>query len=1193
MKKTILFIVLLCLGFILTAQEKSVIRIQNPQKEDVNLLFKKGFEIAAHQPRVFLDIIVTPSQKDEIRALGYDFQVTQTTDQLLENLQEGAELNGYLDYTQVVSELQQLELMHPGICKLFDIGDTRGKEYYLDGNNNYAGYNHEVWALKVSDNVLAEEDEPCIYYMAVHHAREPISNSVAMYILHHILDNYGSDPEITADVNSKQIWFVPLVNPNGHKIVTDETDLWWRKNIRDNDNSGTLQTGSSPDGVDPNRNYSWEWGGGGSSGNIYDETYRGPTPASEPEIQAMQNLMDNHHFVAGISYHSHGELVLYPYGYSTGATAPDHAALAELGIEMANNIPGLYGGHYTPQVAYDLYPADGTTDDYGYGQNGIFSYTIELATQFIPPASQINQICEDNLEGAMILLNRVDQSVVTGLVRDASTLQAVSAEVFVEGVDAIGSFRQPYTSNEEYGRYYRLLTDGNYTITFSCYGYIPQTFYNVNINNLSQTILDIYLQQAQSVSVTGTVTDLDTGLPIENASVQMLDTPIDPVFTNADGEYIFSQVMEGDYTFRIYAENYATILVDLTVSVENNVFDFQLEESNAWSYEEGVFEPEWSFGGNAPWFITSQDPYDGSHCAQSGAIGDLSSSIMEISMVLTSGGDISFARKVSSEATYDFLRFYIDDVLQDEWSGELDWEIVNFGVSSGQHTFKWVYIKDNYVANGSDCAWVDFIIFPPYIPSPEPADIQIDPLSFEVSLPPFASGDETLNISNLGDVPLDFSVFKLYQESRSRAYCSASGGCDEYISRVIFNTIDNSSGCGNYQDFTSIMTIVNLGETYDLTIENGNYYGSDDLAVWIDWNQDNVFNNTTEKVVCDANSGGEGTFQIEIPMDALPGLTTMRIRMKYYGSDCGDPCGSTSYGEVEDYTLNINGNFIDWLTISPMEGTVTGQDQTQLNFNFSTAELEEGTYYCDVLINSNDYNEPQLTVPCTLHVTGGSLVRLQAFLEGPFEISEMTTSLNDQQLIPLSQPFNGPPWNYSGDENILEINNPDITDWILVELRETTGDAGNANGETAIARKACFILKDGKIIDTEGNEDLFFDLDITENLYAVLMHRNHLSIISDQPLPLSGGIYIHDFTSGMAWGGPNAQKLLNAGIWGMYSGNADANSIINQVDLDQWNTMGGHEGYLNTDFNLDGQTNNQDKDERWLENEDKTSQVPE
>ena len=481
----------------------------------------------------FLMLYVTDDEYNLLSSQGYKLTITQTEKQLQENLKAATDLPGYRSYSSLLTELQNIEAAHPTICKLYDIGDSRGKEYTAPA---YDLYKHDIWALKVSDNVATEEDEPCIFYMGNHHAREPISLEVAMYILNHIVNNYGTDPDITASVNNKQIWFVPLVNPNGHKIVWDNVDTWWRKNIRDNNNSNTINTGTT-DGVDLNRNYSWEWGGQGTSSDPTDITYCGPLPSSEPEIVAMKNMLDTHHFVAGITYHSYSELVLFPYGYETAAFAPDHNSLEALAISMANTIPASGGGYYTPDKSSGLYPASGVTDDYAYGQRGIFSYCIELGTTFIPPQGDILTICQNNLQAAKILLNRVNQSTLTGLVKDANTLLPVVAEIYITGIDNTGAYREPYESDAAFGRYYRFLQNGNYTVTFSAYGYIPQTFNNVNINSVGQTILNVNLVPAQSVSVTGVVTDLATGLPIQGATIEVMNTPVPTVTTNAAGEY--------------------------------------------------------------------------------------------------------------------------------------------------------------------------------------------------------------------------------------------------------------------------------------------------------------------------------------------------------------------------------------------------------------------------------------------------------------------------------------------------------------------------------------------------------------------------------------------------------------------------------------------------------------------------------
>lgn len=713
-----IFVLFIMLTFTLTSfsQEKVIIRFSNPDPILVKHFATNNYDIAAYSPTVFLDLVVTEEEYNNLLAQGYVATVMQTEAGMRANLRGDADLPGYRSYQESLAELQQMQIDHPEICKLFDLGNSRGKEYYLAGNNNYVNYQHDIWALKVSDNVELDEDEPAIYYMGAHHAREPLSTEVAFYVLNHILDNYGTNPSITENVNSKEIWFIPIVNPDGQKIVLDQIDVNWRKNIRDNDNNGqiTLSGGwSYPDGVDANRNYGWQFGGQGASSDPTELTYHGPSAFSEPEVAAMRDLMADRHFVAGITYHTYSELVLWPYGYLDGATAPDATALAALGTAMGQSIPKLGSGNYTPQPSWALYPSSGTTDDYAYGKHGIFSYTIELATQFIPPANQVLGICQDNLQAALILLNRVNTSTLTGLVTNSVTGEPVVAEVYVQGIDNTGLYREPYKSNEAFGRYYRMLPNGNYTVTFSAFGYISQTFNNVSINNQGQTELNVSLVQSQIITVTGTVTDSDTGEPLANASVEVLGTPLDPVYTNNNGEYIIEEIFENQYSFKVWAENYATLIQQVTVSPQNTVANFELTETTAISFEAGAFPTGWTFAGNANWTITNAVSWDGVYSARSGVIGNDQTTQVIVTMEAASAGEISFYRKVSSEASYDYLRFYINNVQKGQWSGEVAWSEVSFPVNAGANTYKWVYEKDVFVVSGQDAAWIDYVIFPP------------------------------------------------------------------------------------------------------------------------------------------------------------------------------------------------------------------------------------------------------------------------------------------------------------------------------------------------------------------------------------------------------------------------------------------------------------------------------------------------
>jgi len=130
-------------------------------------------------------------------------------------------------------------------------------------------------------------------------------------------------------------------------------------------------------------------------------------------------------------------------------------------------------------------------------------------------------------------------------------------------------------------------------------------------------------------------------------------------------------------------------------------------------FETGDFNQfEWETSGNNDWSVVNSEVYEGSFSAKSGAIGNNSSTTLEINLDVLLDGEISFFRKVSSEPSYDYLRFYIDGSMKAEWSGEVDWSEVSYDVMAGNHTFKWTYDKDQGVQNGSDCAWIDFVTFP-------------------------------------------------------------------------------------------------------------------------------------------------------------------------------------------------------------------------------------------------------------------------------------------------------------------------------------------------------------------------------------------------------------------------------------------------------------------------------------------------
>ncbi|MBN3034498.1 MAG: hypothetical protein JW861_02865 [Bacteroidales bacterium] len=223
--------------------------------------------------------------------------------------------------------------------------------------------------------------------------------------------------------------------------------------------------------------------------------------------------------------------------------------------------------------------------------------------------------------------------------------------------------------------------------------------------------------------------------------------------------------------------------------------------------------------------------------------------------------------------------------------------------------------------------------------------------------------------------------------------------------------------------------------------------------------------------------------------------------------------------------------------------------------------------------------------------SSGYQVSLVAFLEGPYNGGAMNTYLTT--FIPLSQPYNTAPWNYTGTESVASVD-PGYVDWILVELRDATS-AAQATPATVIARQAAFIRNDGRIVSYTTGGNLEFSAPVNDQLFVVLWHRNHIGIISGNPLALSGNTYTYDFSTsaGQVYGGINAHKELDPGLWGMAGGDGNADGQINNGDkLDVWSPQAGTGGYLAGDFNMDNQVNNGDKNDVWVPNTGMGGQVP-
>ncbi|MCK5562252.1 MAG: zinc carboxypeptidase, partial [Thermoplasmata archaeon] len=232
--------------------------------------------------------------------------------------------------------------------------------------------------MKISDNPTQDEpDEPDVLIIGAHHGDEWIGNEQAFYIIRYLTENYGSDPRATWLVDNREFWIVPMANPDGTEYSHNEG--MWRKNRSPNYLSEKTPGPWDPEiyatsyGTDLNRNYGYQWGEVGGSGELPSSgTYEGSGPFSELESQAIRDLVNSLDFTVSVDYHSGIELILYPWGY-TEDPPPD----ADLFIAIAERMKEMNG--YEFEQGWELYQTSGSTLDWFYGEHDIIAYTIELS----------------------------------------------------------------------------------------------------------------------------------------------------------------------------------------------------------------------------------------------------------------------------------------------------------------------------------------------------------------------------------------------------------------------------------------------------------------------------------------------------------------------------------------------------------------------------------------------------------------------------------------------------------------------------------------------------------------------------------------------------------------------------------------------------------------------------------------------
>jgi len=342
------------------------------ERDQVDELVAGGYDVAAVDRTAsgaIAELVLTDSQRAELAHQGIEVELLRdargrTSTQLAAKQAQG----GYEVYRDYDSQGGIRDELYSFAAENEEIADL-----HVLGTSNQG---REIIAIRLTGNAQSRPvgSRPAVLYQGTTHAREWISTEVSRRLMHWFADPSGPNRKAAERLlRRRELWFVPVVNPDGYQYTFDEERLW-RKNLRDNNGDGEI---TNVDGVDLNRNYPerWNYDDEGSSSDASSETYRGPEPGSEPETQADMGLFDQVPFEFAISYHSYGQLLLYPEGWQVQTPSRDDPIYIALSGTDAD--PAIKG--FDPDVSAELYTTNGEFTDWAHGDENTLAWTPELS----------------------------------------------------------------------------------------------------------------------------------------------------------------------------------------------------------------------------------------------------------------------------------------------------------------------------------------------------------------------------------------------------------------------------------------------------------------------------------------------------------------------------------------------------------------------------------------------------------------------------------------------------------------------------------------------------------------------------------------------------------------------------------------------------------------------------------------------
>ena len=366
------------------------IRLYDPSPSNIAIVASQGIPLdhIGGERGVYIDLICTKNQTNNLLSKGLKIDILTP------------------DLTSFYKSRNR-----PATSRNFPLGSMQGNYTWDELNNRFDELlnlysniiserlvigqsieGRDIWAFKISDNPNIDEDEPAVLYTSLIHAREPVSMMSLFYFTQHLAENYTVNDEITYLINNREMWFIPVINPDGYvynELIEPNGGGMHRKNRR-NTNCGNGTTR----GVDLNRNFGYEWGADniGSSSDPCSEVYRGEAAFSEPEAEAVRNFILDHDFKNVLNFHTFANTYIHPFGNGSYPDEPDLTSHREIGSEMAR-----YNDYFVGNCLESInYTVNGDASDWSYGEAGLISFAPEVGASFQgfwPSADEVEDLC--------------------------------------------------------------------------------------------------------------------------------------------------------------------------------------------------------------------------------------------------------------------------------------------------------------------------------------------------------------------------------------------------------------------------------------------------------------------------------------------------------------------------------------------------------------------------------------------------------------------------------------------------------------------------------------------------------------------------------------------------------------------------------------------------------------------------------